>query len=206
MKEDARALAGQYRKMSELELMDLAKRYDDLAEPAQALLREEFRQRSLEPPLLDEPEPEFVERKMVTVAKYRDLSEAIVARSVLEAADIACFLRDENTVRMDWLWSNLLGGLRLQVATADVERAEDLLAQQSPRTIDLGGGEEFRSPVCPQCGSDEIVLHDPGVKTGAVALLLTGLPLRMPPSSSPEEVWRCLQCGCKWVDDGEPGT
>jgi hypothetical protein len=63
----------------------------------------------------------------VTVERFRDLSAAIVARSALEASEIPCFLRDENTVRMDWQISNFIGGMRLQVREQDVEAAMEAL-------------------------------------------------------------------------------
>ena len=54
-----------------------------------------------------------------------------MARSVLESAGIPCFLRDENTVRNDWLLSNLMGGMRLMVNANDREAAEAILADTS---------------------------------------------------------------------------
>jgi hypothetical protein len=42
--------------------------------------------------------------------RYRDMPAAFVERSALENAGIQCFLQDDNVVRMDWLWSNALGG------------------------------------------------------------------------------------------------
>lgn len=84
--------AASYSKMSELELMALARVYDSLTDDAQAALRAEFSKRSLEPPLL-EPEQLPEEHTLVTIRRYRDLSEAIVARSLLESAGIPVYLR-----------------------------------------------------------------------------------------------------------------
>ncbi len=70
--------------------------------------------------------PEEAER-WVTVETFRDLFPGIIARSALEAADIPCFLRDENTVRMDWGISNVIGGMRLQVMQQDEETAREIL-------------------------------------------------------------------------------
>ncbi len=70
--------------------------------------------------------PEDAER-WVTVETFRDHFPGIVARSALEAADIPCFLRDENTVRMDWGVSNAIGGMRLQVMQQDEESAREVL-------------------------------------------------------------------------------
>jgi hypothetical protein len=71
--------------------------------------------------------PEDTER-WVTVETFRDHFPGIVARSALEAADIPCFLRDENTVRMDWGVSNAIGGMRLQVMQQDEESAREVLS------------------------------------------------------------------------------
>jgi hypothetical protein len=71
-------------------------------------------------------------RQLVTLRRYRDLSEAIVARSMLEAAGIAAWLRDENLVRLEWQISNFIGGIRLQVDLSEAEAAEELLSQPIP--------------------------------------------------------------------------
>ena len=124
--------------MSETELMNLAREYDDLVEPAQAALRAEFAQRGLEPPLIEEedaPIADDPEEALVTVARYRDMPEAVVARAVLEQAGIECLLRDENTVRMDWFWSNLIGGMRLQVAAKDEAAAREAALAADAGTV-----------------------------------------------------------------------
>jgi len=80
-------LAAQYAQMSETELMELARSYDGLLEIAQAALRAEFARRGLEPPLMEEPD-ELEFRPLATVRRYRDLTEALAARSLLESAGI----------------------------------------------------------------------------------------------------------------------
>jgi hypothetical protein len=123
-----RGFAEEYGRMGEMELLQLAHSYDTLVGPAQDALRAEFARRGMEPPLIDEPEV-LESRRLVTVRRYRDLSEAMVARGVLESAGIYCFLRDENVVRMDWFYSNAVGGIGLQVDTKDEEEATKLLNQ-----------------------------------------------------------------------------
>ena len=190
--------------MSETELMGLARQYDDLTDAAQAALREEFARRGLEPPLIEEEEDPIADEDdpgMATVGRYRDMAEAIVARAVLDDAGIECFLRDENTVRTDWLLSNVIGGMRLQVATKDKDAAEELLSQPMPQQFEFESGEEFVQPVCPKCGSTDIIANDPDRKVMAVSMLIR---LPIPHSRPAEEEWRCMECGCVWVDDEEP--
>ena len=137
-------------------------------------------------------------RDLVTLRRYRDLSEAIVARAVVESAGIFCFLKDENLVRLDWQISNLLGGIRLQVGAADVEAAEAVLSQPVPDSIDIPDQPDFEQPRCPRCNSTDIAWERQGRKAALVSLYLFSLPA---PRGS--ESWRCSNCGLHWVDEDE---
>jgi hypothetical protein len=208
---DLDGITGRYRQMSESELMDLARKYDELAELAQALLRAEFSRRSLEPPLIDDPGIDVAEgRNLVTIRTYRDLPEAFIARSVLENAGIECFLQDENTVRMDWLWSNMIGGARLQVAQEDEAAAIELLSQPIPTTVAVDTGADFIQPACPKCASLDVIENDAAHKIGAASLFLAPIvPLAVPAMSMQrDDLWKCNTCGCTWYDDesDEPGA
>jgi hypothetical protein len=57
------------------------------------------------------------------------LTEAFVAKSILDSAEIDSFLADENIVRLDWLYSNLVGGAKLMVRPEDLDEAIKLLAE-----------------------------------------------------------------------------
>lgn len=194
-------LAAQYAQMSETELTELAHSYDDLLDVAQAALRAEFARRGLEPPLAEEPESwEF--RRLVTVRRYRDLAEAYVERSLLESAGIPAWIADENLVRMDWFYSNLVGGMRLQVDERDEAAAREILEEGAPETIAYGEEEIFVQPTCPKCGSAEIALGD-GTERGRSLVALYVLSIPLPPRMT---VWHCEACGAEWADegDGEP--
>jgi len=66
-----------------------------------------------EPPIKDpEPDGDHELRNLVTIRKFRDLPEALLAKGSLESAGIEAVLTDENIVRLDWLWSNLMGGIK----------------------------------------------------------------------------------------------
>jgi hypothetical protein len=201
------AVAEQYRQMSESELMDVAQKYDELTEPAQALLREEFSRRSLLPPLIDDPGVDVFEgRTLVTIRQYRDLPEAFVARSVLEDAGIWCFLRDTNMIGLQWGASNALGGVRLQVDAEDVAAAEEVLSQPIPASFSVDTGADFDQPVCPRCGSLDVVANDTNRKIALASTAMLGLPMivGLPAMAMQrKDVWKCLTCGCKWYDDGE---
>jgi predicted RNA-binding Zn-ribbon protein involved in translation (DUF1610 family) len=194
-------LAAQYAQMSETELMELARSYDGLVETAQVALRAEFARRGLEPPLVEEPE-EWELRRLVTVLRYRDLTEALVGRSLLESAGIPAWIADEHLVRMDWFYSNLVGGMRLQVDERDEAAAREILEQAAPETITYGEEEVYVQPTCPKCGSAEITLGS-GTERGRSFLALYVLAIPVPPR---EAAWHCEACGARWSDaeNGEP--
>jgi hypothetical protein len=184
--------------MSDAEILLFARRYELLTEESQSLVRAEFSRRGLEAPLVEE-ESELQQLQGVrTIRQYRDQAEAMMARSVLESAGIGCYLRDENTIRMEWLWSNLMGGIRLQVAEADVEAAEAVLSQPIPASIAVEGEADYKQPPCPRCGSLDIRSENLDAKVGAASSLLLGFPV---PSPIERDAWRCNHCGCNWTDD-----
>lgn len=194
-----RTFAGEYARMSEGELLHLAASYDSLVGPAQDALRGEFARRNLEPPIVEQDDPvEVTSQLLVTVRRYRDTSEAIVARSVLESAGIFCFLRDENLVRLDWQVSNFIGGLSLQVHPEDSEAALELLSQPVPESIAFEGRAEFLQPHCPCCGSIEITFEGRDRSFAIATTFMFGLPLPLGAES-----WRCDACGCRWSGDGD---
>lgn len=106
--------------------------------PAREVLKEKqeaesvVRQQSREASEADRP---------VILRRYSEMPAAFVEKSVLEDAGIECYLQDENVVRMDWFWSNAMGGIKLIVREKDAEEAEKILTQ-GPSTEQTGGGSE----------------------------------------------------------------
>jgi hypothetical protein len=70
--------------------------------------------------------------RVVTVATFWNPVEAHVLVARLEGAGIRAFVADEQTVTMDWLLANAVGGVKVQVAESDLERARQVLAEPPP--------------------------------------------------------------------------
>ncbi len=190
-------LASNYAQMSESELMDIARSYDSLTSFAQSVLRAEFARRHLDPPTIDDiVTPADVGPGFITVQRYRDLSEAIVARSLLESAGIHAYLRDENLVRLEWQISNFIGGIRLQVEPADEAAAAEILSQPIPDKVPFDVEEDFAQPLCPRCGSTDITFQ--GSSRGAALASLYFLSLPLPLG---QQTWICNHCDARWTDD-----
>lgn len=84
---------------------------------------------------------------LVTVAEFSMVAEAHIVHGRLEEEGIPATITDENIVAMAWHLSQAVGGIKVQVAPQDVERARDLLARiesQSPPDESL---EDVPDPV-----------------------------------------------------------
>ena len=208
--------AERYGRMSNHKLLEVAQGYEGLGEEERAGLRGEFAARGLEVPPIEEDEPEESETaaevavtedagEFVTIRAFRDLPEAIVARNMLEQAEIPCSLADEHAVGINWIWSNAIGGVKLQVPATYVEAAEAVLAQPVPAEF-ATDGSEYVQPVCPKCGSLDVMADDLDRKIKLTSTVAYGLPMviGLPALAFVKKgAWKCLNCECRWVDDGE---
>jgi hypothetical protein len=132
-------------------------------------------------------------RELVTIESFRELSQAMLAKGMLNSAGIECFLMDDNTGRMLGFISNVIGGIRMKVNKADAEAATALLEQIIP-DVDVADEGNHQPPRCPKCYSADITFRefDKPMPTGA--WLSTSLPLH-------EKVRECKSCGYQWDDE-----
>ncbi len=73
--------------------------------------------------------PVYTNDELVTVATYDDAVSARMALNHLCEAGLAAVLSDESTVAMDWLLSNAIGGIKVQVHSKDAVMAHRLLEE-----------------------------------------------------------------------------
>ena len=71
---------------------------------------------------------------------------ALAAKSALDGAGIPSFLGDENTIRIDWLLSNALGGIKLWIKREDLAAAEEVLNQEAANPPEEDLPEEEGAP------------------------------------------------------------
>jgi hypothetical protein len=185
-----------YAGMVDGELEKLGEAAGELTEIARAALKAEMERRGLAFHYDGSPQPpeaEYLAR--VTVGRFRDLSEALLAKGMLESAGIECFLADQDLVRMDWFYSNAIGGMRLQVKVEDADAATELLEQPIPDNFEVNGeGESYEQPRCPNCQSLDIQFE--GVDRGlGLTTAYVGLPLPLR-----SDTWKCNACGHHWKD------
>lgn len=183
-----------YAAMADGELEKISGDAISLTDIAREALFAELRRRNMPVPDIAKqtpPVPEF--RELVTVGQFRDLTDALAAKGSLESTGIECFLRDDNIVRMDWFYSNLIGGVRLQVDPEDVEAATAVLDAPIPDDFDVEGVGEYKQPRCPKCGSLAIGFEHLDRPLALASLWLVNLPI-----TRTRDLWACDECGHQW--------
>ena len=120
-------LAHFYSELSDAKLRELMEAASTLTEDARQALSDEVARRGLVQQVEAAESRRASVRELVTVGTFRDLPAALLAKSILESAGINAFLDNDNLIRMDWLLSNLLGGIKLSVAQEDALVAANLL-------------------------------------------------------------------------------
>jgi predicted RNA-binding Zn-ribbon protein involved in translation (DUF1610 family) len=120
---------------------------------------------------------------MVTIRTCYSLPEAQVVQSHLEGSGIKAFLPDELTVQYNWLWTNAIGGVRVQVLEADAERAAEVLGGASV------GNQKEAAEICPRCGAALQESYGFSLYPKMLLALLFSIPIRSKPA------WRCPKCG-----------
>jgi hypothetical protein len=227
---ERRRLTDFYSRQMDGELEKVARQADELTPVAREVLRNELIKRGLDTELLErlpaapvpapqptKPKPppakmpaadlpawldaDLPLRELITLRKFRDLPEALLAKGCLELAGIESCLVDDNMVRLDWFWSNLMGGIKLKVRPEDTDAANSILDQPIPEGFEVAGVGEYEQPQCPNCRSLDVNFRELDRPVAYVrAYFNVPVPLR-------RRAWRCHACRTEWEDDGvDDGT
>lgn len=205
LEKERQRLAALYGGMEDLELEEIAAESYSLTDVANQVLRSELSRRGIvlgqettEPAAKDASKAE--PPRPVIVRRYRDLPEASLAKSILDSAGIESILVDDNIVRIDWFYSNLVGGIKILVRKEDAETAVKLLEQEVPEKFEVDGIGEYVQPQCPNCKSMQVSFN--GLDKRAT---YTGLAVGLPIPITNKD-WKCDACGNEWEDDGDTQT
>ena len=126
--------------------------------------------------------------KMVTIGSYSTPYEANMVKSQLESAGIPVFIADEFTIGMNWLYSNALGGVKVQVPESLALEAQELLATE----FEIPPTRDLTTATCPQCGSKNTgdFLDK---RSSFFTWILLGFPFFLPSNKK-----KCSDCDYRW--------
>lgn len=137
--------------------------------------------------------------RLVTIATFSHPLEAHVYRGRLEAAGIPAFVADENTVVANWLYSNVVGGAKLQVWEEDAASAKELIesgesGDEAPSPDEMA--ESKPEPICPRCGSTDVYYQKYARRLVFASWFFLGFPLPFLTRR-----WKCERCGHAWKSE-----
>lgn len=95
------------------------------------------------------------EEKFTLLRRFQYSSEAIIFQGKLESQGIEVYLRDNNIIDSNPLYSNAVGGVKLFVKTEDFEKANEILGEVSLYSVD----DDNHPLKCPECGTEQIEME-----------------------------------------------
>ena len=132
---------------------------------------------------------------LVKFKYYQNSIEANRDKQILADKGILSFIANEQTIQSDWLLTNALGGIQLQVFDNELENATKVLKDfLENEHVELEVEHTISDPefdlVCPKCGSNHLYRNDnPGKIFGfAMPFLNFG-------SKKNTETYNCYYCG-----------
>ncbi|MGY0036491.1 putative signal transducing protein [Pedobacter sp. NJ-S-72] len=119
--------------------------------------------------------------------------EANIVKSRLMDSGIQCFLSDENTVTINPLYTQALGGVKLHLFERDAGLARSILDETFPISETAKEGEEVGEYVCPQCGSCHVGYVQATKKRFSILTMIVSIVLFVYPFHV-KKVYHCFDC------------
>jgi hypothetical protein len=126
-----------------------------------------------------------------TVASFETAPAAWIHRNYLVQNGLSAIVTDEHTVNIYWLYSNAIGGVKVQIPHSEIPEYQQLseFSPTVPVETDPLGYSDTDSIICPECDSIEISI----VKWPKRLIFLTWLVFGFPiPIYAPVLV--CNEC------------
>ena len=202
-------IAERYRRMSDDELIALARETSALTDLAQQALAGELSHRRLKipseelatrsvpspaPDIPDDDDPYAEEHELVQICTVWSLEDARQVQKLLETAGIPFYMGEEKATAVDQVTSNFQDGVSVGIMSVGVPWAREAMQHYVPKDAPAETEPEQSGEVaihCPKCHSTEVVF-DRLVNEAA--------------DSRAEELakyrWTCDSCGNEWEDDG----
>jgi len=198
-------IAEHYRRLTDEELLVLARLPSQLTELAQQALASEIHHRRLElpaeePPDLPEPEPlpdspdaddrYADDRRLVELCKVWSLRDALQVQWFLGRAGIPFYMGAENATGVDAVTSNFEKGVSVKIMQIGLPWAILALQEYAPADEPVQKDESAGLAIhCPKCDSSDVIFE-------------RLVPMREAQQDAVKFNWTCDSCGHRWEDEG----
>lgn len=131
----------------------------------------------------------------IPVHTFTNYIDAHILLGRLESENIVCYLMDENTVTINPIWTQAVGGIKLMVEQSQVTRAMALIQEIQQ--------EKKQNIVCPKCASHNVEFVSTPRKPGnwlgaAIGFFLGDYPVTV------EKVYHCFDCNFEFPPKEDP--
>jgi hypothetical protein len=121
----------------------------------------------------------------VTIRRFHNYFSAHILKTKFEEAGVLCYLFDENTMTINPIIGNAVGGIRLVVSEDEQQRAMELL--------DLFDKEYLENTTCPECRKGHFIQVPKQSTENIFTAILTWLFSSYAVSAT--NVYKCSNCG-----------
>ncbi|WP_221268982.1 putative signal transducing protein [Mucilaginibacter sp. X5P1] len=133
-----------------------------------------------------------MEDRIVTFESYNDPMLAEIIKGRLEANGIDCYIADNNTIGMNPLYTQALGGVKLKIFEHDFKTCQLILAQNEDLALDEVVDNE-ETP-CPYCQSTNVRYGAATIqRTNWFGAIVSFLTVTYPFYA--RKAWHCFNCG-----------
>ena len=136
---------------------------------------------------------------LVTIASYTNSLHANIVKGRLQAENIPATLANEQYINADWLLSNALGGVQIQVPVEYEQPAKELIESIEDGQLEVNDDDvDIDQLLCPICKSSDIQTNSIFWK---ISLILSNT-LYMPLPFS-QHSHSCKTCQHEWTEDND---
>ena len=115
----------------------------------------------------------------------------------LESEEIECWLQDENTVTINPIWTNAVGGIKLMVKTDDYSRALEIFKETE--------NNRKQAVECPKCSRHNVeFVSTPRKAANWFSAIFTAVLGDY--ALSVDKVYHCFDCGHEFKEPDETNT
>ncbi|RMZ59243.1 DUF2007 domain-containing protein [Chryseobacterium nematophagum] len=114
--------------------------------------------------------------QLITFQFYETALQANREKQILAENGINSYIANEQLIQSDWLLSQAVGGIQLQVFEEDIEKAKQILQEYKDNNeFSLEVEHTIENPkfdfVCPQCQSNHIYRDDSATSFFGISIL-----------------------------------
>ena len=129
--------------------------------------------------------------EIIIFESYYNPIEANIVKSKLDDNEVQCFLSDENSVTMNPLYNQALGGVKLHIFKRDLELARSILGADD--ALKAGHEEIEGAEICPNCGSNHVAYVQATKKRFGILTVLVSFLIMIYPFHA-NKAHHCFDC------------